>query len=196
MGLKGGHFFPLIFASVCLGMGISLVFFPGDLSHATLAAGIVAASTLATTMKKPLAVAMLLMLCICFLDALLELQDNRTSAVYDFKSKIPCLDIGLRRLSMSPYQKHFSCCIHHLVHVFLVYGHKALGCKSGQLCVIMYDGSEREKPFAVLCIWVIVLEEFFRLAYGLDDSCTESRIPVNIYLEHKYPVFNSRSVVL
>jgi len=63
MGLKGGHFFPLIFASVCLGMGISLVFFPGDLSHATLAAGIVAASTLATTMKKPLAVAMLLMLC-------------------------------------------------------------------------------------------------------------------------------------
>lgn len=63
MGLKGGHFFPLIFAAVCLGMGLSLVIFAGDLSHATIAAGIVAAATLGTTMRKPMAVAMLLLLC-------------------------------------------------------------------------------------------------------------------------------------
>jgi H+/Cl- antiporter ClcA len=62
-GLKGGHFFPLIFAAVCLGMGLSLLVFPEDLGHATIAAGVVAASTLAVTMRKPLAVAMLLMLC-------------------------------------------------------------------------------------------------------------------------------------
>ena len=28
MGLKGGHFFPLIFSAVCLGYGISLMVFP------------------------------------------------------------------------------------------------------------------------------------------------------------------------
>lgn len=63
LGIKGGHLFPLIFASVCLGMGISLLLFAGDLPHATIASAIVAAATLAVNMRKPLAVAMLLLLC-------------------------------------------------------------------------------------------------------------------------------------
>jgi len=63
LGLKGGHFFPLIFGAVCLGFGISLLFFPGDLSHATFAAAVTAAGTLGVSMKKPLAVSMLLLLC-------------------------------------------------------------------------------------------------------------------------------------
>jgi H+/Cl- antiporter ClcA len=63
LGLKGGHFFPLIFAAVCLGYGIALLFFPGDASHATFAAAVVAAATLGVTMKKPLAVSVLLLLC-------------------------------------------------------------------------------------------------------------------------------------
>ena len=63
LGLKGGHFFPLIFGAVCLGFGISLLFFPGDLSHATFAAAVSAAGTLGVSMKKPLAVSMLLLLC-------------------------------------------------------------------------------------------------------------------------------------
>ena len=63
LGLKGGHFFPLIFAAVCLGYGLALLFFPGDASHAIFAAAVVAAGTLGVSMKKPLAVSMLLLLC-------------------------------------------------------------------------------------------------------------------------------------
>ncbi len=63
LGLKGGHFFPLIFAAVCLGYGVSLLIFSGDAAHATFAAAVVAAGTLGVSMKKPLAVSMLLLLC-------------------------------------------------------------------------------------------------------------------------------------
>lgn len=63
LGLKGGHFFPLIFAAVCMGFGLSLMIFPQDITHATYAAAIVAAGTLGVTLKKPLAVSMLLLLC-------------------------------------------------------------------------------------------------------------------------------------
>ncbi|MBR3244066.1 MAG: chloride channel protein [Parasporobacterium sp.] len=66
LGLKGGHFFPLIFSAVCFGYGISLLIFPGDVAHATFAAGIVTAGTLGVSMKKPLAVSMLLLLCFPF----------------------------------------------------------------------------------------------------------------------------------
>ena len=63
LGLKGGHFFPLIFGAVCMGYGLSLLFFPGDASHAVFAAAVVTAGTLGVSMKKPLAVSMLLLLC-------------------------------------------------------------------------------------------------------------------------------------
>lgn len=63
MGLKGGHFFPVIFAAVCLGYGISLLVFPMDAAHATFAAAITTAATLGVSMKKPLAVTCLLFLC-------------------------------------------------------------------------------------------------------------------------------------
>ena len=63
LGLKGGHFFPLIFAAVCLGFGVSLMIFPQDADHAIYAAAIAAAGTLGVSMKKPLAVSMLLLLC-------------------------------------------------------------------------------------------------------------------------------------
>ncbi|MBO4375057.1 MAG: chloride channel protein [Lachnospiraceae bacterium] len=63
LGLKGGHFFPLIFSAVCFGYGVSLMVYPGDGSHATFAAAIVAAATLGLTIRKPLAVSMLLLLC-------------------------------------------------------------------------------------------------------------------------------------
>ena len=65
-GLKGGHFFPLIFAAVCFGYGISLMVFPDDATHAAFAAAVVTAATLGVTMKKPLAVSMLLLLCFPF----------------------------------------------------------------------------------------------------------------------------------
>ena len=52
-----------IFAGVCLGYGISLMIFPGDAAHAVFAAAIVTASMLGSTMKKPVAVAMLMLLC-------------------------------------------------------------------------------------------------------------------------------------
>ena len=62
-GLKGGHFFPLIFAAVCLGYGIALMFFPGEANHAIFAAAVCASGTLGVSMKKPLAVSVLLLLC-------------------------------------------------------------------------------------------------------------------------------------
>lgn len=63
MGLKGGHFFPLIFAAVCTGYGMALLIWPGQGSHAVFAAAITAAATLGYSMKKPLAVTMLLFIC-------------------------------------------------------------------------------------------------------------------------------------
>ena len=62
-GVKGGHFFPLIFACSSVGFGISLMVFGATLSHAVFAAAVVTASTLGAQLKKPLAVGMLLMLC-------------------------------------------------------------------------------------------------------------------------------------
>ena len=63
-GLKGGHFFPVIFAGVCLGYGLAMLFFgqQGD-SHVVFAAAIVTSTLLGGIMKKPLAVTMLLFLC-------------------------------------------------------------------------------------------------------------------------------------
>lgn len=63
LGLKGGHIFPLMFSAVCLGYGISLMIFPGSSAHAVFAAAIITAATLGVSMKKPIAVTMLLFLC-------------------------------------------------------------------------------------------------------------------------------------
>lgn len=61
-GIKGGHFFPLIFAGVSCGYGMSALLVSGT-SHQVFAAAIVTATMLGGTMKKPLAVSVLLMMC-------------------------------------------------------------------------------------------------------------------------------------
>lgn len=63
-GLKGGHFFPLIFAAACLGYGIAMLAFPDSVGHVTFAAAMVCGSTLGVTLKKPIAIT--LILCLCF----------------------------------------------------------------------------------------------------------------------------------
>ncbi|MBR2742368.1 MAG: chloride channel protein [Clostridia bacterium] len=62
-GMKGGHFFPLIFACTCMGIGLSGLLFPGAAEHAVFAAGVVTAATLGAQLKKPLAVTVLMLLC-------------------------------------------------------------------------------------------------------------------------------------
>lgn len=62
-GMKGGHFFPLIFACVCMGFGIGIMIFGYDIGHLVFAAGTVTASCLGAQMKKPLAVTLLCLLC-------------------------------------------------------------------------------------------------------------------------------------
>lgn len=62
MGLKGGHFFPVIFAGVCLGYGISMLVFK-EAGHEVFAAAVTTASLLGGIMKKPLAVTVLLFIC-------------------------------------------------------------------------------------------------------------------------------------
>ena len=61
-GLKGGHFFPLIFAGACMGFGLAAMVFPAG-GHQIFAAAIVTAALLGHNMKKPLAVTLLLMIC-------------------------------------------------------------------------------------------------------------------------------------
>lgn len=61
-GIRGGHFFPLIFAGVCCGYGLAGVFLTGA-DHQVFAAAIVTAALLGGTMKKPLAVTVLLLIC-------------------------------------------------------------------------------------------------------------------------------------
>ena len=62
-GMKGGHFFPIIFACTCMGYALGTLFFAGDPGHAAFAAGIITAAALGAQMKKPLAVTVLLLLC-------------------------------------------------------------------------------------------------------------------------------------
>lgn len=62
-GLKGGHFFLVIFAGVSMGYGIAMIFCGTSGEHVVFAAAIVTASLLGGIMKKPLAVTMLLFLC-------------------------------------------------------------------------------------------------------------------------------------
>ena len=62
-GLKGGHFFPLIFACTCMGFALGTLFFAGAPGHAAFAAGVITAAALGAQMKKPLAVTVLLLLC-------------------------------------------------------------------------------------------------------------------------------------
>ena len=63
LGLKGGHFFPMIFAAVCLGFGIALLVFPGSVAHAAFGAAVVTAGTMGVLLRKPLAATCLLLLC-------------------------------------------------------------------------------------------------------------------------------------
>ncbi len=62
-GMKGGHFFPLIFACACMGFGLAMLIFPEPAGHVVFAAGVVTAATLGAQLKKPLAVSVLLLLC-------------------------------------------------------------------------------------------------------------------------------------
>jgi H+/Cl- antiporter ClcA len=62
-GLKGGHFFPIIFAGVCLGYSAGAMVFGYSGGHMVFAAATVTASLLGGIMKKPLAVTVLLFLC-------------------------------------------------------------------------------------------------------------------------------------
>ena len=64
LGLKGGHFFPVIFAGVCLGYGLAMFAFPeAAAEHVVFGAAVVTSTLLGATMKKPLAVTMLLFIC-------------------------------------------------------------------------------------------------------------------------------------
>ncbi|MBR6204849.1 MAG: chloride channel protein [Candidatus Methanomethylophilaceae archaeon] len=65
-GMKGGHFFPMIFACSCMGIGIAMLVFSDFPSHVVFAAGVTTAATLGAQMRKPLAVTILLLLCFPF----------------------------------------------------------------------------------------------------------------------------------
>lgn len=62
-GLKGGHFFPVIFAGVCMGYAAACLVLPDSANHVVFAAAIVTSALLGGIMKKPLAVTMVLFLC-------------------------------------------------------------------------------------------------------------------------------------
>lgn len=62
-GLKGGHFFPVIFAGVSMGYGVAMAVFAESGTHVIFAAAVVTAALLGGIMKKPLAVTMLLLIC-------------------------------------------------------------------------------------------------------------------------------------
>lgn len=71
-GLKGGHFFPLIYGCSCMGFGIAALIYGSfagvsdtavTAGHAVFAAAVITASTLGAQMKKPIAVTLLLLIC-------------------------------------------------------------------------------------------------------------------------------------
>ncbi|MCR5107108.1 MAG: chloride channel protein [Lachnospiraceae bacterium] len=62
-GMKGGHFFPLIFACTCMGLALSMMIFEMPEVHAPFAAAAVTATVLGASLKKPVAASFLLLLC-------------------------------------------------------------------------------------------------------------------------------------
>ena len=62
-GFKGGHFFPLIFACICVGFGMATLVFADPAGHMVFAAGVVTGAALGAQIRKPLAVTMLMLLC-------------------------------------------------------------------------------------------------------------------------------------
>lgn len=66
-GLKGGHFFPLIYAGVALGYAIAMFIYQENAAeHVVFAAAVVTASMLGANMKKPIPVALILLICFPF----------------------------------------------------------------------------------------------------------------------------------
>ncbi|MCR5409569.1 MAG: chloride channel protein [Lachnospiraceae bacterium] len=63
LGMKGGHFFPLIFACTLTGFALTGFVFADPASHAAFAAAAVTSTVLGAQLKKPLAVTLLLLLC-------------------------------------------------------------------------------------------------------------------------------------
>lgn len=64
LGMKGGHFFPLIFACTCMGFALAgFVFAANPSPHAAFAAAAVTGTVLGAQLKKPLAAVLLLLLC-------------------------------------------------------------------------------------------------------------------------------------
>ncbi len=62
-GLKGGHFFPLIFACTCMGFCLTQLLFSGAPEHAAFAAAAITATVIGAQLQKPLAASLLLLLC-------------------------------------------------------------------------------------------------------------------------------------
>lgn len=71
-GLKGGHFFPLIYACSCMGFGLAALVFESAAGltdtgaiagHAVFAAAVITAAALGAQLRKPIAVSMLLLIC-------------------------------------------------------------------------------------------------------------------------------------
>ncbi len=63
MGLKGGHFFPLIFACTSMGYGVCMLLFHDAGPHAAFACAVITACALGAQLKKPMAVMLLSLLC-------------------------------------------------------------------------------------------------------------------------------------
>ena len=63
-GLKGGHFFPLIYAGVAAGYAIAMFLFSENAAeHVVFAAAVVTSAMLGANMKKPWIVILLLLIC-------------------------------------------------------------------------------------------------------------------------------------
>ncbi|MBR0384128.1 MAG: chloride channel protein [Eubacteriaceae bacterium] len=65
-GLKGGHFFPMIFGCSAAGYALAMALFPDAGAHVVIAAAAVTATALGAQMKKPFATALLLLICFPF----------------------------------------------------------------------------------------------------------------------------------
>ncbi len=63
LGLKGGHFFPLIFACTCMGYAIAGFAFADAGPHAAFASACVTATVMGAQLKKAFAASLLLLLC-------------------------------------------------------------------------------------------------------------------------------------
>ncbi len=112
-------------------------------------------------------------------DFLLNPENHRTGAVDDFKTQMPELLKGLRRLSVRTHKNSLAFSGRHLIQIFVIKLDKAHCSEPFQFGVVVDYGSERIEDAARM-----LTEKALSASDSADDARTETGCTVNLNVNH------------